>query len=133
MQHELLHHFFTVLGNNMDTGLTRAVLLPCILKIKQLIQTISHLDEPLTFTYHDVMIMLRDAEITRYTPGRGIGPPTQKFTPIPGILDPVNTAAPRQHCFLIQRAMADPFDAIFAWLFWFLWTQRPMVSVPTSG
>jgi hypothetical protein len=36
MQHELLHHFVTVLGKNMDTGLTRAVLLPLILKIKQI-------------------------------------------------------------------------------------------------
>jgi hypothetical protein len=93
MQHELLHHFVTIREKNMDTGLARAIILPCILKIKQLRRTPSHPAEPLPFTYHEVMIMLRDAEITHYTSGRGIGPTTQDFTPITGILDPVVSAA----------------------------------------
>jgi hypothetical protein len=52
MQHELLHHFVTILSKNMNTGLTRAVILPFILKIKQLRCTPSHPAEPLPFTYH---------------------------------------------------------------------------------
>jgi hypothetical protein len=64
MQNELLHHFVTIPGKNMDTGLSRSIILPCILNIKQLPRTPSHPAEPLPFAYHEVMIMLRDTEIT---------------------------------------------------------------------
>jgi hypothetical protein len=61
MQHELLHHFVQVLGKNSDSGLTRSVLLPSILKIKQLRRSPTHPMLPLPFTFHDVLLILRDA------------------------------------------------------------------------
>jgi hypothetical protein len=89
MQHELLHHFVQVLGKNMDDALTRGVILQCILQIKQLRRLPTHTPAPLPFTYHEVVILLRDGEITHYLAGRSLSSSLSNPTDIPGLHDPV--------------------------------------------
>jgi hypothetical protein len=93
MQHEFLNHFVQALGKNSDSGLTRSVLLPSILKIKQLRRSPTHPMLPLPFTYHDVILMLRDAEITHFHTGTGSGLAQSFVNTTPGAHDPVVTAA----------------------------------------
>jgi hypothetical protein len=89
MQHELLHHFVQALGKNSDSSLTRSVLLPSILKIKQLRRSPTHPMIPLPFTYHDVLFMLRDAEITHFSTVTGRRLPHLFLNNVPGVHDPV--------------------------------------------
>jgi hypothetical protein len=93
MQHELIDHFFQALGKNSDSGLTRSVLLPNILKIKQLRRSPTHPMLPLPFTYHDVLLMLRDAEITHFHTGTGSGLAQAFVNTTPGVHDPVVAAS----------------------------------------
>jgi hypothetical protein len=58
MQHELLHHFVYILSQNDASGLTRSVLLPHLLIIKQACRSPSHPAIPLPFTYHEVITIL---------------------------------------------------------------------------
>jgi hypothetical protein len=66
MQHKLLHHFVHNLIQNLDSGLTRSVLLTPFMGIKQLRRNRSHPTAPLHVTYHDVISQLRDANITHF-------------------------------------------------------------------
>jgi hypothetical protein len=93
MQHELLHHFVQILGKNTDAGLTRGVILPCILQIKQLRRLPTHPTAPLPFTYHDVMLLLRDAEITHYVASRNASSFVNPVLEGTGMHDPVAAAA----------------------------------------
>jgi hypothetical protein len=93
MQHELFRHFVQALGKNSDSGLTRLVLLPSILKIKQLRQSPTHPMISLPFTYHDVLLMLRDAEITHFHTGIRSGLAHVFMNTTPGVHDPVVAAA----------------------------------------
>jgi hypothetical protein len=66
MQHELLHNFVHNFSQNVDSGLTKYVLLNSLMIIKQLWRTPSHPKTPLPFTYHDVLSQLCDADITHF-------------------------------------------------------------------
>jgi hypothetical protein len=93
MQHELLHHLFQALGNNIYSGLTLSVLLPSIIKIKQLRRSPTHHMLPLPCTYHDVLLMLRDAETMHFHTGNGSRLAQTVVNNTPGVHETVVTAA----------------------------------------
>jgi hypothetical protein len=87
MQHELLHHFFVSLGQNRDSGLTRSVLLSLILKIKQLRRLPTQPMAPLPFKYHEVIVLLHDAEIMHFQAGSTASSSYQHASNTPGVHD----------------------------------------------
>jgi hypothetical protein len=89
MQHKLLHHFVAALRKNHYSGMTRFVLLPNIIKIKQLRRTPMHPMVPLPFAYHEIIFLLQDAKITHFQPCSTSEVYHQNDNSIPGVYDTI--------------------------------------------
>jgi hypothetical protein len=71
--------------------MTLSVLLPSILNMKQLRRSPTQPMIPFPFKYHDVLLMLRDAEITHFHTGSGLAQSFMNTTH--GVHDPAVAAS----------------------------------------
>jgi hypothetical protein len=66
MQHELLHNFMQSLSHNGDHKYTRNTLQSLLIHIRDIRRSPMHAQTVLPFTYHEVLVLLRLAEITHF-------------------------------------------------------------------